>query len=185
MSFLFLMLAFSILAYIPQFFLGDGRDYRMALRHGMAGGFTFTGIDHFVNAQTRYVPMMPDFLAGHALQLVYFTGVAELAGAIGLVIPLAAYKRLGLPNLRKWAGIGLAIMLALLAVANINVVVKGSSVEGLEFGAWYYWVRPLFQPIFILWALYVSGVVWNRRSDPYGRHKEAQRRPIRTHANIG
>ncbi len=185
MSFLFLMLAFSILAYIPQFFLGNRRDYRMALRHGIAGGFAFTGIDHFVNAETRYVPMMPDALADYALPLVYFTGVAELAGAIGLVIPPAAYKRLGLPNLRKWAGIGLAVMLALLVIANINVALKGSSVQGLEFGAWYYRVRPLFQPLFILWALYVSGVVWDRRSDPYAPHTEVQRRPIRTHANIG
>lgn len=158
MSFLFLIIAFSILAYIPQFFLGDRRDYRMALRHGMAGGFTFTGIDHFVNAETRYVPMVPDFLADHALPLVYLTGVAELAGAIGLVVPLAVYKRLGLPNLRRWAGIGLAIMLALLVIANINVALQGDSVQGLEFGAWYYWVRPLFQPLFILWTLYVAGI---------------------------
>jgi uncharacterized membrane protein len=183
MSFLFLMLGFSLVAYIPQLFLGDRRDYRMALRHGMAGGFTFTGIDHFVNAETRYLPMVPDFLADHALQLVYFTGVAELAGAIGLVVPLAIYKRLGLPNLRKWAGIGLAIMLALLVVANVNIALKGGSVQGLEFGAWYYWVRPLFQPIFILWALHVSGVVWDKRSDLRARHEAAQRRPIRTRAN--
>ena len=60
MSFLFLMLAFSILTYLPQSLFGDRWDYRMTLRHGMAGGFTFTGVDHFVNAQTRYVPMMPD-----------------------------------------------------------------------------------------------------------------------------
>ncbi|MGH9941033.1 MAG: DoxX family protein [Pyrinomonadaceae bacterium] len=185
MSFLFLMLAFSILAYIPQFFLGDRQDHRRALRHGMAGGFTFTGIDHFVNAETRYVAMMPDFLDGHALPLVHFTGVAELAGAIGLVVPLAAYKGLGLPNLRKWAGIGLAIMLALLVIANVNVALRGGSVRGLEFGAWYYWVRPLFQPIFILWALYVSGVIWDRSSDLRARRKEVQRRLMRTHANIG
>ena len=136
MSFLFLMLAFSILAYLPQSLFGDRWDYRMTLRHGMAGGFTFTGVDHFVNAQTRYVPMMPDSLADHALPLVNFIGVAELAGAISLVLPLAVYKRLGLPNLRKWAGIGLAAMLALLVVANVNVALKGG-VEGLEFGAWY------------------------------------------------
>lgn len=160
MSFLVLMLVFSALAYIPQVFLGDRRDYRMALRHGMAGGFTFTGIDHFINAHSRYVPMLPDFMADYALALVYFSGAAEIAGAIGLVVPLAVYRRLGLPNLRKWAGIGLAVMLAMLVIANINVAVKGGSVQGLEFGAWYYWIRLLFQPIFILWALFVSEVIW-------------------------
>ena len=185
MSFLFLMLAFSILTYLPQSLFGDRWDYRMTLRHGMAGGFTFTGVDHFVNAETRYVPMMPDSLADHALPLVNFIGVAELAGAISLVLPLAVYKRLGLPNLRKWAGIALASMLALLVIANINVALKGSSVQGLEFGAWYYWTRPLLQPIFILWALYVSGVIWDRSSDLRAHHKEAQRSLIRTRINIG
>ncbi len=92
--------------------------------------------------------------------MVYFTGVAELLGALGLILPLALYKRLGLPNLRKWAGIGLAVMLVFLVIANINVAMKGSSVRGLEFGAWYYWLRPLLQPVIILWVLYVSGVIW-------------------------
>ena len=161
MSFLFLMLAVSLLAYIPQYFVGDRRDYRMALRHGMAGGFLFTGIDHFAHAQTRYVPMMPDFLAEYAPELVYFTGAAELAGACGLLVPLAVYHRLGLSHGRKWAGIGLAVMLALLVLANINVALKGGHVQGLEFGAWYYWLRPVLQPIFILWALYASGVIGN------------------------
>lgn len=163
MSFLFLILAFSALAYVPQFLLGDRRDYRTALRHGMAGGFTFTGIDHFVNAHSRYVPMLPDFLATYALELVYVTGIAELAGALGLVLPLRVYQQLGLPNLRQWAGIGIAVMLVFLVIANINVALTGSSVQGLEFGAWYYWLRPFFQPVFILWALFVSGVICQKK----------------------
>jgi uncharacterized membrane protein len=161
MSFFLLILALSALAYGPQCFLGDRQDYRMAMRHGMAGGFTLTGVDHFVHAHHRYVPMLPDVLANYALALVYVTGAAELAGAIGLVLPLAIYRRLGLPNLRQWAGIGLAVLLVFLVVANINVAVKGSGVQGLEFSAWYYWLRLLFQPIFILWALFVAGVLWH------------------------
>ncbi len=164
MSFLLFILVLSAIAYVPQFLGSYRSDYRMALRHGMAGGFTFTGIDHFINAQGRYVPMMPDFLADHALELVYFTGAAELAGAVGLVIPLAIYRRLGLPNLRKWAGIGLSIMLVFLLIANVNVAFKGTTVQGLEFGRWYYWLRLLFQPIFIIWALFVSGVIWSKEA---------------------
>jgi uncharacterized membrane protein len=160
MSFFLLILALSALAYVPQCFLGYRKDYRIAMRHGMAGGFTFTGIDHFVHAHTRYVPMLPNVLAESGLALVYLSGAAELAGAIGLVLPLATYRRLGLPKLRKWAGIGLAVLLTFLVVANVNVAVKGSGVQGLEFGAWYYWLRLLFQPVFILWALFVAGVLW-------------------------
>ena len=155
------MTLFSLIAYIPQYFLGDRKNYRTALRRGMAGGFTFTGIDHFLSAETRYVPMLPDFLDIYALELVYFVGIAELLGALGLILPLTIYKRLNLPNLRRWAGIGLSTMLVFIAIANIKVAMKGTSVEGLEFGAWYYWLRPFLQPIIILWALYVSGIIWN------------------------
>ena len=130
MSFLLLMVALSALAYVPQFLLGDRKDYRMAMRHGMAGSFIFTGIDHFVSSHSRYVPMLPDFLADHALALVYLTGAMELAGAIGLVIPLVIYSRLGMPNLRKWAGIGLAVMLAFLVIANVNRCTEGQPCAG-------------------------------------------------------
>jgi hypothetical protein len=54
-----------------------------------------------VGSHSRYVPMPPDFLADHALELVYFTGAMELAAAIGLVIPLAVSRRFGIPNLRR------------------------------------------------------------------------------------
>jgi len=96
------------------------------------------------------------------LTCVYTTGVAELTGALGLVLPLMAYRRLGVPHVRQWVGIGLAILFALLVMANINVALKGSHVQGLAFGAWYYWSWPLLQPLFILWALYVSGVIGGR-----------------------
>jgi uncharacterized membrane protein len=153
------MLAFSVLAYIPQWLCGDRKDYRMALRHGMAGGFILSGIDHFVNTQTRYVPMLPAFLAPYGVALVYGTGVTELAGALGLIVPLAVYYRLGLPNLRQWAGIGIALMLAGLMVANINIAIQASRGAQLTFEAWTYWLRLLFQPLFMLWALYAAGVI--------------------------
>jgi uncharacterized membrane protein len=104
--------------------------------------------------------MLPKFVADCAVALVYFTGAMELAGAIGLVSPLTVYSGLGMPNLRKWTGIGLATMLAFLVIANIHVALEGSRVQGLEFGTWYYDLRPFFQPIFMLWALFVSGVIW-------------------------
>jgi uncharacterized membrane protein len=156
---LYSMLVFSVLAYIPQWLFGNRKDYRMALRHGMAGGFILSGIDHFVNTQTRYVTMLPAFLAPYGVALVYGTGVTELAGALGLVVPLAIYYRLGLPNLRWWAGIGIALMLAGLMVANINIAIQASRGAHLAFEVWTYWLRLLFQPLFILWALYAAGVI--------------------------
>jgi hypothetical protein len=60
MSFFLPILAMSALAYGPQCFLGYSKDYRMAMRPGMAGGFTSTGTDHLVYAHNCHVPMLLD-----------------------------------------------------------------------------------------------------------------------------
>ena len=158
MSFLLFLLVASLLAYVPQYFLGDRRDHRMAMRHGLALALIFTGVDHFVHPVSRYVPMIPDAISSVALELVYFTGAAELLGTAGLLVPVSLYRRLGLPDLQRAAGVALAAMFALLIVANINVALKGTGVDGLDFGRAYFIVRPLFQPVFIAWALYCVGV---------------------------
>ena len=31
--------------------------------------------------------------------------------------------------------------------------------DGLAFGQWYFWLRPAFQPLIILWVLYSAGVI--------------------------
>ncbi|MDP9901083.1 DoxX family protein [Variovorax ginsengisoli] len=141
-------------------------DLRACMRWGMGLGFLFTGTDHFLNAATRYAPMIPDVAAAHALAWVYLTGAAELAGGLGLLIPVTLYRRLGLPNLQKQAGIWLAVLLVCVVAANINVALKGQTVQGLDFGAWYFWIRPLFQPIFIVWALYCVGAWPNATQRP-------------------
>jgi uncharacterized membrane protein len=161
MEVLILMLVVSGIAYIPQRIFGDRTDYRMALRHGMAGGFIFTGLDHFLIPE-RYVPLIPTFLSAYAQELNYISGIAELAGAIGLIVPLAVYRRLGLPNLRRWAGIGLALFLAAIVIGNINVALQGTQVQEIPLGRWYYWLRPFLQPIFIIWALYAAGIIGAR-----------------------
>lgn len=157
MSFLVLILAASLLAYIPQYLFGNRRDLRMAMRHGMALGLLFTGTDHFVHATTRYAPMVPDALAAMALPLVHVSGLAEILGAAGLLLPVGVYRRMRLPDLQRAAGIGLAVLFALLVVANIDVALRGDTVEGLPFGRTYYLLRPFLQPLFIAWALYSVG----------------------------
>lgn len=90
------------------------------------------------------------------------TGVAELAGGLALLLPQRLLDRVGLSRLHQLAGLGLAALLVCVVVcvvvANVHVAQQGQQVHGLPFGAWYYWVRPLLQPVFIAWALYCSGV---------------------------
>ncbi len=163
MLFIALTAAFSVLAWVPQAIWGGRRDLRMAMRHGMAAAFLFTGVDHFLNTTAHYVPMMPDFLAPWDRELIWVSGAGEIAGAIGLVVPPRAYARLGLPNLRAWAAIGLALMLCVLVIANINVAINGGTYGGVEVNRLYLWLRPFLQPLIIVWALYAGGVIGTRR----------------------
>lgn len=87
MSFLILLCVGSILAWGAGRILGVRLPLRDAMRYGMGLAFCFTGVDHLLNAAVRYVPMMPDLLADHAFALVYFTGAAELAGGVALLLP--------------------------------------------------------------------------------------------------
>lgn len=159
MSFLLLMSFAAALAAAARWLLGRPPSLRTSMRHGMAAAFLFTGVDHFVHDSTRYLPMMPPWFEPLSLELVWFTGAAELAGAVGLLLPAQVYRRLGLPDLRPVAGIGLALLLGLVVIANVHVALSGTTVDGLPFGAWYYWMRPLLQPLIIWWALYAAGVV--------------------------
>lgn len=164
MSFLLLMSALAALDALVQKMRNGRWELRRAMRHGMVGGFLFTGIDHFVHDTERYLPMMPPWFEPLSLELVWFTGAAEFAGAIGLLLPPHFYRRIGLPDLRRAAGIGLALLLSIVVVANVHVALAGATVDGLPFGAWYYWLRPFLQPLIVVWALYAAGVIGTRRT---------------------
>ena len=156
---LYTIVGFAVAAYLLQWLLAKRRDHRMAMRHGMAAAFVLSGIDHFVQPEVVYIPMLPDFLKPHGLPLVYFSGVTELLGSIGLVIPLAVYRHLGLPYLRKLTGICVALMLATLMIANIDIAIKATLGHHYAFPVWMYYLRLAFQPLFIIWALYCTEVI--------------------------
>lgn len=52
--------------------------------------------------------------------------------------------------MHQLAGLGSAALLACVVGANVHVAQQGQQVHGLSFSAWYYWARPLLQPVFIL-----------------------------------
>ena len=132
-------------------------DWPARMRAGLEIALSFTGIDHLLNPG-RYLPMMPAFVPLH-LETVLFTGLCEIAGALGLLIP----------RLRRLAGLMLAIYFVCVFPANIKNAIEGLSVEGLPTASWYYWVRLLFQPLVIWWALYCSGALeWFRRKPARG-----------------
>jgi len=179
MSFLALISFASALSWLALRLRGRRVELKVAMRLGMGCGFVFTGIDHFLSAATRYVPMIPDPLQPYALELVYFTGAAELAGGLALLVPTSICLRLRLSHLQRVAGIALAVLLVCVVPANINVAIKGMTVQGLDFGAWYFWIRPLFQPVFVLWALYCVGA-W-----PYDAQRQCNNLPSSETSSLG
>jgi uncharacterized membrane protein len=137
------MLFFSLLALLALLAWGlrvAGWPARM--RIAMAAALFFVGADHWLNPQ-RYLPMMPPWVPFH-LEMVLFTGAAEVAGGLGLLVP----------RLRRLAGALLALYFVAVFPANIHNALNGLSVEGLPQAQWYYWVRLAFQPLAIWWALF-------------------------------
>jgi uncharacterized membrane protein len=117
------------------------------MRLAMAIALIAVGTDHWANPG-RYLAMMPPWVPLH-YETVLFTGAAEIAGAIGLL----------LARTRALAGLALAVYFVAVFPANIHNALNGLAVEGLPQAAWYYWVRPPFQPLAIWWALYSAELI--------------------------
>lgn len=81
-------------------------------------------------------------------EMVVFTGIAEIAGAIGLMLPRFRYA----------AGIGLALYALCVWPANFNHAVGDIAIGGRNLSWWYHGPRLAFQPVFIWLALWVGNV---------------------------
>jgi uncharacterized membrane protein len=153
MLFFVFILTATLVARLLALLGGPGRiDWTSSMRWGMAAALVFFGMDHLLTPG-RYLPMIPSVLP-YPAEIVLLTGLCELAGAIGLLIP----------RTRPLAGIMLAIYFVCVFPANIKNAVEGVVVEGLPTASWYYWVRLLFQPLAIWWALRASEVIGPRRT---------------------
>ncbi len=83
-------------------------------------------------------------------EVVFWTGVAEIVGAIGISQPWS-------PRLRCAAGIGLALYALSVWPANINHFAMDMSRADGGLGLAYHMPRMIAQPVIIWLALWVSG----------------------------
>lgn len=83
---------------------------------------------------------------------VLLTGIAELAGAAGLLWP----------RTRRAAGWGLAAYALCVWPANLHHALAGIAVPGLPTSWWYHGPRLAAQPLIIAWALYAGGIIPGR-----------------------
>lgn len=131
---------------------GRFATWRASAAHGLAVMLVMTASAHFVPPDVTFMPnhadmlaMVPPFVPFPAV-VVYLTGVLELAGAAGLVLPAT----------RRAAGLGLALLFVLMLPANVyaalaDVPFAGGTPEPL-------WQRVPEQILYIGVALWAAGI---------------------------
>jgi len=90
-----------------------------ALSAGVAAMFLITGGAHFIGLREELIKMVPAAF-GNPGFWVTFTGVAEIAGAIGILIP----------SLRRAAAIGLLLLLVAVFPANVRAANEKLTIAG-------------------------------------------------------
>jgi uncharacterized membrane protein len=112
-------------------------------RVALATMFLFAAMGRLVNPD-GLVAMLPDYLPLRR-EAVYVSGLFEVLGAIGLLVP----------GTRRLAGLGLVALLLVVFPANINVAVNNLQVPGFSGDPLYQWLRLPVQFVVIalvLWA---------------------------------
>ncbi len=99
---------------------------------------------HFI-ATDAYISIMPGYLPWHR-ELVYISGVFQIAGGIGLLVP----------GTRKLAGWGLIALYIAVLPANINMALYNIQPGSFTIPLTLLWARLPLQLVFIYWAWYAS-----------------------------
>ncbi|WP_266083096.1 DoxX family protein [Haladaptatus caseinilyticus] len=117
-------------------------SWSMATRFALAAMFVFTSLSHFAGTRGTLIQMVPNVFPAPGL-LVTVTGLAEIAGAIGLL----------LPGFVSWAGLGLTILLMMMFPANVIAVREKIEMNGKPpTPIWFRFVIQLFFIGLLLWA---------------------------------
>ncbi|MCP3783248.1 DoxX family protein [Micromonospora sp. A3M-1-15] len=114
-----------------------------ALRIGLALMFVLTASAHFLSRRADLIAMVPPRLPRPDL-LVTLTGVFELAGALGLLLPATA----------RAAAAGLALLMLAMFPANVSAARRGLTLAGRPVTP--VGVRTALQVIFVAAALAVA-----------------------------
>jgi uncharacterized membrane protein len=120
-------------------------------RYALAVMFLFTSTAHFNKMRHDLARMMPKVVS-NPMAVVYFTGVCEILGAIGILIP----------RTRSLAGLCLVIFLLAILPANIQAARENLTIGGRTATA--LWLRIPMQILFLVliswstqpWALFSS-----------------------------
>jgi uncharacterized membrane protein len=126
---------------------------RVAMRWAMAIFYVTTGIAHLY-APDQLLAITPSWVP-FAPQVIFVTGLCELAGAVALVTT----------PLRRWAGFALAAYAICVWPANFKHAIDGIDLPHISSSWLYHGPRLAFQPVMVWWALFSAGIIdwpWRR-----------------------
>jgi uncharacterized membrane protein len=103
--------------------------------------FTGAGIMHLVRPQP-FIQIVPPAIP-KAEWMVFFSGLAEIAGGIGIL----------LPNTRIAARWGLVALLVAVFPANVYMAIRHIEPGGTHIPAALLWLRLPLQPLLIWWVI--------------------------------
>jgi uncharacterized membrane protein len=135
-----LVISFIVLRGLGALGVKRFSSWRDAGRIALVIMFLFTGFSHFSSLKHDFAAMIPEPLPND-LWVIYLTGLFEIAGAVGLLIP----------RTRRLAGICLVLLLAAMFPANVNAIINGIPLG--ENAPTPLWVRAPMQLLYI-------GMVW-------------------------
>ncbi len=127
---------------VGQLGVASLRDWAAATRIGLAVMFCFTAAAHFNNMRADMIRMVPPAIPNPEL-MVTFTGVCEVLGGIGLLVP----------RTRRIAAIALILFLLAVLPANIHAALSGVTLRGAP-------PTPLV-PRIALQVLFIALIWWS------------------------
>jgi uncharacterized membrane protein len=124
---------------LPASSLGDPPRNRRRSRLLLGITFIGAGINHFATPR-HYERIVPPSLRGRAQSVVAVSGVAEIAGGLGVLVPWT----------RRFAGLGLIALLA--AVFPANLYMARTPEHFRKIPRWALYARLPLQPLMMWWA---------------------------------
>jgi uncharacterized membrane protein len=101
--------------------------------------FVGAGVNHFLMPRA-YEAIVPPNMRADAERLVAISGVAEIVGGVGVL----------LPGTRRLAGLGLIALLAAVFPANLHMAGNPESFRRIP--RWALYARLPLQPVMMRWA---------------------------------
>lgn len=102
--------------------------------------FVFAGTMHFV-IPASYASIIPEWVP-FPLEMVYLTGVAEIAGGVGLL----------LERFRRAAALGLIVLLIAVFPANVEMLQDAIAANASGLYQMLLFLRLPIQPLLIVWV---------------------------------